>query len=66
MERWLTVREVARQVALSEPTVRRLVHDGTLEAMRPTPRAIRVAESAVVMFLERAQRRGQRNGRLAG
>ncbi|MER5322394.1 helix-turn-helix domain-containing protein [Streptosporangium roseum] len=44
---FLTVAEVATQMRVSKMTVYRLVNSGKLAASRPTPRTIRIRQSAV-------------------
>jgi excisionase family DNA binding protein len=46
--RLLSVNEVASRLGLSPLTVRRLIRQGKLPYVRPTPRTIRVPESAVI------------------
>ncbi len=45
--RLLSVNEVAVRLGLSPLTIRRLIRQGKLPHVRPTPRTIRVPESAV-------------------
>lgn len=50
---FLTVAEVAEQMRVSKMTVYRLVHAGTLEAVR-VGRSFRVPEEAVQRYLEKS------------
>lgn len=49
--KFLTVAEVATTVRVSKMTVYRLIHDGTLEAVR-VGRSFRVPEQAVQAYLK--------------
>lgn len=49
----LTVREVARRLAVSVPTVRRLLRDGRLPHVRPSPGAVRVKPADLAAYIER-------------
>lgn len=51
--KFLTVAEVAAQMRVSKMTVYRLVHNGTLEAVR-VGRSFRVTEEAVEDYLEKS------------
>ncbi len=51
--KFLTVAEVAAQMRVSKMTVYRLVHNGTLEAVR-VGRSFRVTEEAVQDYLEKS------------
>lgn len=51
--KFLTVAEVAAQMRVSKMTVYRLVHNGTLEAVR-VGRSFRVTEEAVQEYLEKS------------
>ncbi|WP_081840047.1 helix-turn-helix domain-containing protein [Corynebacterium vitaeruminis] len=41
--RWITVAAASKRVGLSEKTIRRLVADGTVQASKPRPRALRIS-----------------------
>jgi excisionase family DNA binding protein len=45
--RLISVNEAADRLSLSPLTIRRLIRRGTLPHARPTPRTVRVPESAV-------------------
>lgn len=55
---FMTVTEIAAMLRVSKMTVYRLVHDGTLPAVR-IGRSFRVRESAVTALLEAAEVGGE-------
>jgi excisionase family DNA binding protein len=56
-----SVREVADRLGVHPETIRRLIHDGRLEAVR-VGRALRVAPAALEGFLERQRVKPVRPG----
>lgn len=54
-DRALTVREVADRLAVSEPSVRRMIARGDLHAITIGLRAVRVLESEVDRYLRSAR-----------
>lgn len=57
----VSVREVARRLGVHPETIRRLIHDGRLDAVR-IGRVLRVEASALESFLERQRVKPQRLG----
>lgn len=55
MFRLLKVTEVSMLTGLSPSTVRRLIADGRLASVRPTPRTVRVPEDAVQALMAGAK-----------
>lgn len=49
----LTVREAARRLAVSVPTVRRLLRDGKIPHVRPSPGVVRVKAADLDAYIER-------------
>jgi excisionase family DNA binding protein len=60
-EEFLTARQLAAVLQVSESTVRRLARDGRIPAVRLTPRLIRFNLRAVYKALDGTQRRAQRH-----
>ena len=54
VERFLSAREIAGRLSVSEITVRRMISSGRLPSVRPTERLVRVPESAVNELLDSA------------
>ena len=50
--RLITVNEAAARLGLSPLTIRRLIREGKLPHVRPTPRAVRVREADLEAFLQ--------------
>jgi len=48
---YLTVRQVAERIQMSEKTVRRRIQDGSLKACYLTQKTIRIPEEALSEFL---------------
>ncbi len=46
-DRFLSPRDIAGRLSVSEVTVRRMISSGRLPSVRPTERLVRVPESAV-------------------
>lgn len=57
----VSVREVARRLGVHPETIRRLIHDGRLEAVR-IGRVLRVDSSELESFLARQRVKPQRPG----
>jgi excisionase family DNA binding protein len=57
----VSVREVARRLGVHPETIRRLIHDGRLEAVR-IGRVLRVESSELESFLDRQRVKPQRPG----
>jgi excisionase family DNA binding protein len=60
-EEFLTARQLAAVLQVSESTVRRLARDGRIPAVRLTPRLIRFNLKAVYKALDGTQRRTHRH-----
>lgn len=55
VDRWLTVRDVAGELGLSEPTVRRMAATGRLPAFRFGQRAYSVDKSELREFMAKSR-----------
>ena len=62
LDSWLTVRVVADQLGVHPETVRRLIHDGRLDAVR-VGRVLRVDSGSFATFLARQRIKPERNHR---
>jgi excisionase family DNA binding protein len=49
----LTVAEAANQMGLKESTVRRMILERRIDTVRPSVRAVRIPESAVLSIVKR-------------
>lgn len=52
----LTVQEVAVRLCLKEATIRRMILERRIDVIKPSRRAVRIPESAVLRILERGYR----------
>ena len=52
----LTVQEVAARLCLKEATIRRMILERRIDVIKPSRRAVRIPESAVLRILERGYR----------
>jgi excisionase family DNA binding protein len=65
-ERWLTVADVAAELGLSEPTVRRMVATGRLPAYRLSKRSYSVDKTDLAQFVAKCRTSGDAAGGAAG
>lgn len=55
-DRLLTVQETAIRLALKPSTIRRMILERRIDTVRPSIRAVRIPETAVVQILKRGFR----------
>lgn len=65
-ERWLSVADVAAELGLSEPTVRRMAAKGRLPAYRFGDRSYSVDRSELAEFISKSRTAGDAAGGAAG
>jgi excisionase family DNA binding protein len=53
-EKYYTAKEIADMLGVTPATVRNWIRENRLEAIRPSPRAIRVSETSLETFLQQS------------